>query len=236
MEDNAQFVEQALANWKSSLYPKLDLAGLYARNPTAHKWKAPFRALMLRESVFWRLHDLLTQSHALFSARHVLGARILLRSGFETLGILIHLNQTMAQVLNGTLNFHIFSDKTSQLLLGSKDQSTQHPAINIVTVLTHCDKRYPGILKLYGDLSESAHPNYEGMCVGYSTVDHENHVTNFANRWCEMYGDTHLKLMRDCIELFEAEYNEVWPRYFGDLERWIEVNDDELEATKGAVP
>lgn len=233
MDDTAQVIEQALANWKASLYPKLELGGLYARNPTAHKWKAPFRSLMLRESVFWRLHDLLMQSHTLFHAGHVLGARILLRSAFETLAILIHLNQMMATVLDGTLNFHTFSDKTSQLLLGSKDQSTKHAAINIVTILGHCEKRYPGLVKLYGDLSESAHPNYEGICVGYSTVDHDNHVTNFANRWYEMYGGTHLMGMRACMVLFEAEYNEVWPTRFDGLERWIEANDAVLEATKG---
>ena len=236
MDDTAQVVEQTLANWKASLYPTLELGGLYTLNPTVYKWKAPFRSLMLRESVFWRLQDLLMQSHALFHAGHVLGARILLRSGFETLAVLIYLNQMTAKVLDGTLNFHTFSEKTSQLLLGSKDQSTKHVAINIVTVLRHCDKRYPGLVKLYGDLSESAHPNYEGICVGYSTVNHDNHVTNFANRWYEMHGGTHLKGVRACMVLFEAEYNEVWPAHFDDLERWIEANDTELEATKGATP
>lgn len=90
-------------------------------------------------------------------------------------------------------------------------------------------------MKLYSDLSESAHPNYEGICVGYSTVDHDNYVTNFANRWAEMYGGTHLEGMRACMVLFEAEYNEVWPAHFGNLEQWIAANDAELEATKGAT-
>lgn len=62
MSDKERDVEQALASWKASLDPKLELGGLYARNPTAHKWKAPFRSLMLRETVFWRLQDLLAQS------------------------------------------------------------------------------------------------------------------------------------------------------------------------------
>lgn len=138
MSDTEPAIEQLLAHWKTSLDPKLDLAGLYARNSIAHKWKAPFRSLMLRETVFWRLQDLLAQSLVLFQASHMLGARILLRSSFETLAILIYLNQLTAKVLGRTLNFHAFSDKTSQLLLGSKDQSTAHAAINIVTVLGHC--------------------------------------------------------------------------------------------------
>lgn len=139
-------------------------------------------------------------------------------------------------MLASRLSFHAFSEKTAQLLLGSKDQSTKHAAINIVTVLGHCDKRYPGILQWYSDLSESAHPNYEGICVGYSKADQENHVTKFTNRWAELYGRGHLDGMRACMVLFEAEYNEVWGSQMEDLERWLEANDQALEATNGTTP
>lgn len=233
--DTAQTVEQALSEWKASLCQQIDVGGLFARSPIAHKWKAPFRSLVLRESVCWRLHDLLTQSYALHQAGHLLGARILLRSSFETVAILIYLNQMTAKVLDGTLTFHTFSEKTSQLLLGSKDQSTKHAAINIVTVLGHCDKRYPRIAQWYSDLSESAHPNYEGICVGYSKANRENYVTTFSNRWAKLYGGTHLDGIRSCMVLFDAEYNEVWQGQMEALESWIEANDATLEATKGST-
>src|SRR5574338_1003372 len=101
-------VEQALSNWKNSLPEKVELGGLYSRNQTAHKWKAPFRSLSLRETVFWRLHDLLSQSYVLHQQGHGLGARILLRSGFESLAMLLYLNQLVQQVLDGKLSFHTF--------------------------------------------------------------------------------------------------------------------------------
>lgn len=82
-----------------------------SRNPTAYKWKCSFRVWMLREAVFWRLHDLMTQSYALYKQRHILGARILLRSGFESLATLIYLNQIMQQVLDNKLDFHAFGRK-----------------------------------------------------------------------------------------------------------------------------
>lgn len=225
-------IEQVLAGWKSSLPAKVEVSGLFARNATAHKWKAPFRSLNLREAVFWRLHDLLSQSYALHQQEHGLGARILLRSGFETVAQLIYLNQLTVSVLDGTLNFHAFSEKTSTLLLGSRNETTMRKSINVVTVLEKCDKRYPGLMTLYADLSESAHPNYEGTCVGYSTVDHDAHEIAFSNRWMEMYGDKHLKSMELCMIIFEGEYNEIWPSLFEELEQWIEKNDTELEATK----
>lgn len=225
-------VEQNLANWKESLLPSIPVGGLLSRNPVAYKWKAPFRVWMLREAVFWRLHDLMTQSYALYQQGHGLGARILLRSGFESLATLIYLNRLMQQVLEGKLNFHAFSDKTTTLLLGSRNNERGPRSLNIVTLLEKCDKRYPGLMALYADLSESAHPSYEGLCLRYSKIDHDEYETKFSNRWMKLYGDRHLGSMELCMETFHHEYNNVWPALMEQLENWIEVNDAELEASK----
>jgi hypothetical protein len=229
-------IEENLANWKASLFPSIPVAGLLSRNRVAYKWKAPFRVLMLREAVFWRLHDLMTQSYALHQQGHGLGARILLRSGFETLATLIYLNQLMQQVLDGKLNFHDFGQKTSVLLLGSRNNEGGPRSLNIVTVLEKCDKRYPGLMAIYADLSESAHPNFDGLCRGYSKFDRSEYETTFSNRWMELYGDRHLGSMVLCMETFHHEYNDVWTDLIEKLESWIETNDAELEATKNEGP
>jgi hypothetical protein len=225
-------IEQNLANWKESRLPSIPVAGLLSRNPVAYKWKASFRVWMLREAVFWRLHDLMTQSYALHQQGHGLGARILLRSGFESLAMLIYLNQLTQQVLDGKLSFRAFGEKTSALLLGSRNNENGPRSLNIVTVLEKCDKRYPGLMALYADLSESAHPSYEGLCMGYSKINHSEYETTFSNRWMELYGDRHLGSMGLCMETFHHEYNDVWPALMEKLESWIEANDAELEATK----
>ena len=141
-------VEQNLANWKQSLLQSIPVGGLLSRNPVAYKWKALFRVWMLREAVFWRLHDLMTQSYALHQQGHGLGARILLRSGFESLATLIYLNQLIQQVLDGKLNFHVFGEKTTTLLLGSRNNENGPRSLNVVTVLEKCDMRYAGLMKL----------------------------------------------------------------------------------------
>lgn len=225
-------VEQNLTNWKQSLFPSIPVGGLLSRNPVAYKWKAPFRVWMLREAVFWRLHDLMTQSYALHQQGHGLGARILLRSGFESLATLIYLNQLMQQVLDGKLNFHLFGAKASTLLLGSRNNEDGPRSLNIVTVIEKCDKRYPGLMQLYADLSESAHPSYEGLCMGYSKINQDEYETNFSNRWMELYGDRHLGSMELCMSTFHHEYNDVWPARIEKLESWIEASDADLEATK----
>ena len=218
-----------------TLCKSVNIGGLYSRNKIAHKWKAPFRSLQLREIVSWRTQDLLQQSLFLFDAGHLLGARVLLRSAFETLAILIYLNQMMRKVLSNELDFHQFSDKTSTLLIGSRDGSTPQNAINIITVIEKCNSRYQGIQNLYAQLSESAHPNYEGMCIGYSDLDQENFITTYSNKWKTMYGNNHIDFMKLCVTTFEHEYNEEWIDAFEKLEAWVTDNDAQLEASKGDV-
>ncbi len=226
-------VQQNLENWGRSLLGKIPVAGLLTRNPVAYKWKSPFRAWMVRELTFWREHDVMTQSYELHVLERGLGARILLRSGFETLATLTYLNLLMQQVLDGKLNFHKFGEKTAVLLLGARNSDVLPEAVNILTVLEKCDKRYPGLMRLYAALSESAHPNYEGLMNGYSTTDYDEYETTFSNCWMEQHGARHLDGMMLCMETFHYEYNDVWPRLMEQLEKWIEANDADLEATKG---
>jgi hypothetical protein len=171
----------------------------------------------------------LEQSLALFDANQLLGARILLRSAFETIAVLIYLNQLTRKVLSGALDFSDFSAKTATLFLGSRDQSTTYNSLNIVTILEKCDSRYSGMMDLYAKLSESAHPNYWGMAVGYSNIDKENYVVTYTNRWHEMYSQQHLQSAELCISVFLEEYNREWPDAFEELETWIEANDAKLK-------
>ncbi len=61
--DYSDAVTKNIDNWHSSLFPKISVGGLIARSSIAHKWKTPFRCVMLREATFWRDHDLMNQSH-----------------------------------------------------------------------------------------------------------------------------------------------------------------------------
>ncbi len=229
-------IEQTLDAWKNSLVKNIPVAGLLSRNATVYKWKAPFRVWMLREAVAWRLIDLLDQSHTLYQQKHGLGARILLRSAFESLATLIYLNQSMKHVLEGKLKFGEFCKTAAVLLLGSRNNDeSKYRSLNIITVLEKCDKRYPGLMQFYADLSESAHPSYEGLCRGYTKIDHSEYETNFSNRWLELYGEQHVSSMELCMETFELEYNDVWSGLMDKLEAWMETNDAELEATKDEI-
>ena len=225
-------IEQNLTNWRASHMKCIPIAGLLSRNGIAYKWKASFRCWLLREAAFWREADLLTQSYALHQQGHGLGARILLRSAFETLSVLIYLNHNMRAVLEGELDFHEFSKLTSRQAVGSKNNPSGPVAVNVLTMLDKGEKLYPGLRGVYDSLSESAHPNFEGMVWGYSKVNHDEHETNFSNRWVELYGDRHLNSLELCMIVFDHEYQEEWPGLMERLESWIVENDTMLEATK----
>lgn len=227
-------VEKILDGWNSSLCSRIELGELISRNPTAHKWKANYRSIVLRELTFWRVTDLLTQIVYLSKNGHLLGSRILLRSTIETIGVLIFLNQKTKAVLNGDETFYNFSKLTTQLMLGSKNKTTPIEAINVTyTILQKwCERKYPGMFNIYEELCETAHPNYEGVCLGYSIIDEVTYVTTFQNRWSELYKSGLEDLTIELIKIFEEEYNEVWPAEFKKLEDWLVKNNEKLEAEK----
>jgi hypothetical protein len=141
----------------------------------------------------------------------------------------------MEKVLNGTLDFHTFSTNTEALVLGSKNRSTPISSVNILTVLDGCEKKYEGIKHFYVRLCESAHPNYEGMSMGYTVIDHEADTVSFKNRWMEKHGGNLADDIMKCITIFLHEYDEVWCDLFNQLEKWIEQNDAQLEAAKAST-
>lgn len=213
---------------------EIDVGSLISRNEIAHKWKAPWRALLLRESVAWRLIDVLDQSVHLQAADKQLGARILVRSAFETLAVLVHVNQSMVGVVSGQVDFHHFSEHVTRLLLGSRNKSTPVESVHISKILGKANQRYRGLLSWYEDLSETAHPNYGGMLQAYSKSDAKEYVTRFQARWPELTGNSNFLAAEACLSVFDAEYNEIFTSTFEELEGWIVANDARLEATKNA--
>jgi hypothetical protein len=205
---------------------------LISRNEIAYNWKALYRNWLIRECVFWRTHDLLSQAQMLYENTQILGSRILIRSAIETIASLTYLNLKSELVLSGKLNFHEYDQLTRQLLLGTRNHSTKYESINILTVLKQSDKKYPGILEAFQTLSESAHPNYEGLCFGYCSLDRNNSEDIFSNKWQYMWGNKHIPLMKLIMYVLEVEYNERWPELIKRLEQWVEKNDSFLEATK----
>lgn len=200
-------IEQAIKGYENSLCKELDILSLIQRNPVAHKWKVTYQCLCLRETVAWRFVDILGQSWLLHESGKALGARILLRSAIETIAMLIFLNQLTESVVSRKITFKDFMEKVINLFAGSRDGMTEQKATNIITVLQKCEKKYEGIERMYGWLSESAHPNYERMRLSYSNTNVESKVTTFLNKTAELYAAMQEDGLIMVMSMFEHEYS-----------------------------
>ena len=56
-----------------------------------------------------------------------------------------------------------------QTAFGSRDESSQFTALNVLTMLDHLNKKY-GCQDLYAHLSEYTHPNLKGGLMAYSDI------------------------------------------------------------------
>ena len=222
-------IEGTLRNYQNSKANKVELAGLLARSKVAHKWKLTYRLLVVREGICWRLIDILDQAYKIGQQGMIVGARILSRSAIETLCLLIYMNRRMKQLTEDNLGFDDFQDLTSRFLLGDKTHKETPLPINTENLIKESEKKYKGIKEIYDDLCETAHPNRAGICDGYTKLDRKAHETKFGVFWEERYGKQHDFAIELCLEIFEDEYNEEWPKYFDKLEKWLEKNDNKLE-------
>lgn len=227
--------EKQLSRWSTSLPESVDVGGLLSRSAVAHKWKAPCRSIVIREALLWRMYDLGQQILLLSSNQHFLGARILLRSAIETLAILIYLNQKTQSVVDGELSFFELDEITMQLLMGSRNNATSKTAINILTILAKANKVHDGLVELHERLSESAHPNYDGVLYGFSSTNYEEFATTFENKWAANFGAEQEPATMFAFAVFEYEYNESWPKFWERLESWLKTNDEELESQRIAM-
>jgi hypothetical protein len=69
-----------------------------------------------------------------------------------------------------------------------------------------------------------------------ATTNYDEYETTFSNRWMELHGERHPNAMMLCMETFHHEYDALWPDLMEKLEKWVEANDAELEATKDDPP
>jgi hypothetical protein len=182
------------------------------------------------------MHDLGQQILLLSDARHYLGARILLRSAVETLALLTFLSNKIEQVISGKQSYFEYDEFTSRALRGTRNDTTTPAAVSIMTALEKTGQKYPEITEIHQLLSESAHPNSDGVLFGYSSSNPKLYETNFANYWEERFGGIQDPATAIVFSRFEMEYNDVWPMTLEKFENWLEENDARLETEKIMQP
>lgn len=229
--DMAEII-QILDRWKESLVEEIAVDALLARCPVAHKWKAPFRCLLVREALLRRMVALGDGIVALTAQSHYLGARVLLRCAVEATALLEYMAQRMDALMAGNITWDRFEELTLKLVVGRRDGEGDIEAVQILNAVRDATRKYEGLEEIHQSLSETVHPNYDGVVGAHAKIDRENHVATFGDFWEERYGRQQVPYTGYIFVVFENCYNRHWVDSMERLEQWFRDHDEELEQSK----
>ena len=218
-----------IKHYKSQLVSEVNLNSISERAPVAYKWVCLYKSWNIRELVMHRLIDLLEGAEVNQKEYSHIVSVLLVRASIETVSLLVRLNTLSEQVTNEQLDFFKFEDELNTLIFGSRTDDTQYTSKNTVTLVEKADKKYKGLMKSFESLCEKAHPNYSGLMDAYSKHHGKGTYTLFEHQYSAK--DTDYDLIRRIIEIFRKEYN-AWDENYTNLIRWLEDNDEELEALR----
>lgn len=225
-------IRERVLSWSQSLPKEVSVGSLFSRCSIAHKWKAPFRSILIRESSLWRMSDLGNSFVQLVDSGNILASRIILRSACETAALLAYLNKKTSDLMVRKITIDEFDNVTKVLLLGGKNDGDYFDPVNVITAVTHFAKESPELLEIYNRLSEDSHPNACGMIYAYSDSNPEEFETHFKPKIANSSATrNHTIASADLIfHCYEGQYNLFWPQRFEALEQWLRDNDGELES------
>ena len=138
---------------------------------------------VLRQSLTYRIVDLVEATMSAWGIGHYLGSIIIGRSVLETVALIHsierhahqHFNAKDFTKLDELATKELYSAKAEDYLLDPKFVAT-----NILAALDRLDKAVPALKEYHATLSEYAHPNAKGHHLYFGKYDQEKQTTNFA--------------------------------------------------------
>lgn len=234
IEGRIDEIAEILDRWRASLREEVPIAGLLSRCPIAYKWKAPFRILMVREALIRRMLALGDGMVLLENHGHHVGARILLRCAVEATALLEYTAQRMDALVKGNIDWEQFNDLTMRFVLGRRDAGAEVIAVQILNALRDANRVYEGLVDIHEALSETVHPNYDGVVGSYVRIDREEHIAHFGDFAQERFGRMLVPYAGYVFTAFEDSYNNHWVASIEKLEQWLRDNDDRLQKEEDA--
>jgi hypothetical protein len=144
--------------------------------------KAPYLLLCAREPLFRRTEELARCACDMLERDDLAAGIMLTRGVTESAAFVWRLNQLLED--RKKYSEADLLRRFEQMLLGSKNTNNDDfdfpKAINIITMIAHLDKRFPGIKDGYYQLSEFVHPDWSGVFGLFSMTDWRTHTTKFT--------------------------------------------------------
>lgn len=126
--------------------------------------------LLWQHSLLYRIVDVASASLRMFEAGRLVPGCTLARSVYESVAHLYYLHKKMAAFIVSP-DIPAIANLVIRGSWGSKDESTEPEAIQVLTAINHLGKAYPGSEDEYFHLCEYAHPNFKGALGTYASME-----------------------------------------------------------------
>jgi hypothetical protein len=194
---------------ESSLPKRVDAMAV---SPTS---KLPFKVLLYREPLIWRMVELGRAAFENFERDRLVAAIVLVRAAVETSAALWDLCAKVGAAVESDSVGDI-DDYLMKLVIGTKTTAsttdiTLPRPVQVGAFLKQADKDIEGFSHQYGILSEYAHPNWAGTALLYSKTDKGNLVTDLGQniRQAENTKRVGVINLSVALAMFETSYNSI---------------------------
>jgi len=192
--------------------------------------KAPFQLLCTREALIWRTEELARTACDALERDDFAAAAILARAVTENAALTWKLMTVLDERAKYTPQK--MNDLLMCILAGSRKWPEAPKPIHVMDCLREIDKKIPGALSSYDDLSEIAHPNWLGVSGLYSKSDEPNYIAYFGRglRGADSSRGMIVNAILASLGAFEYGYNrisELMHAFLAELESiWPDEKDD----------
>ena len=181
--------------------------------------KLPFKVLVCREALNWRMAELGRTAFEEFEKDNLAAAIVLTRAAVETSAALWFLCAKVDASVDSA-EIGDLDDYVMKLTMGiatdpPTDASTGAPVtprpVRIGKFLDRVEKDISGFKLQYGYLSEYAHPNWAATVYLYSKFDKENGAADFGQNIRTPDGTKHICAtnLSVALRMFERSYNRI---------------------------
>ena len=207
-------IRESLAMLESDLPRQVDGFAL------SQKSKLPWKVLLYREALIWRIVELGRSALENFLSERIVSGVVLTRAAVEASAALWYLSAKVDAVVDSKIVGDV-DEYLMKLAMGtatgwpetdtSTDVLTMPRPIKIGAFLKQVEKDIEGFSHQYGVLSEYAHPNWAGTVLLYSSTNKQEAITDFGQNMrnaenARAIGVVNLSV---ALKMFHTKYNHI---------------------------
>ncbi len=199
---------------------KIDVASVSIKS------KIPFKALVLRESLYYRVTELSGVAIELYRQSKMTSAVIITRAVFESAALCYYIYKNLETVtdtgfLSEIDNILMKASHGSLIFSSSYPLKPFRPSI----IIEELNKEHHGTKDRYSFLCELTHPNWMGCEGAYSKTNYEEYYIEFNKSYEHVPPNTGIPELLMGMVIFEHYYNEI-----GDLlPKFIKICESDVD-------